>query len=387
MTLRKPVVLIDGKPAQLPPSDTLLGAGKEVVTSARTYYVRTDGDDNNDGLSNTSGGAWLTVQHALDFVSQNLIAQAEITIQLADGTYSGNVFAVSPEGTAGITVVGNVSTPTNTKLTSSSGSTVVGARGANVGFNSLEIEATGTFSGAVFAANPGSIISLNACVLSATLYLVQASRNATVTVAGAMSLKAAPIGLAANTGGVIVAIGSATFQFISTPNYADAFIKSDTNGVVNLTGASTSGSMTGVKYKLTTGGKFTPTGLTVTGSSAGTGVLVSDNDELSGYRGALNAQTGTSYTLVAADTGKVVELTNAAAITLTMPNNLPVGWCCTVVQGGAGAATFTAASGATRRNRQSHTKTAGQWAMTTLYVRTNSGGSSAEYVLGGDTAP
>lgn len=116
------------------------------------------------------------------------------------------------------------------------------------------------------------------------------------------------------------------------------------------------------------------------------GVLVSDSDEISGYRGHLNAQTGTSYTLLSSDSGKVVECTNAGAITLDMPNSLPVGFCCTVVQGGAGAITFTPASGASRRNRQSHTKTAGQWAMTTLYVRTNSGGSAAEYVLGGDTS-
>ena len=33
----------------------------------------------------------------------------------------------------------------------------------------------------------------------------------------------------------------------------------------------------------------------------------------------VNAQTGTTYTLVAADAGKLVTLTNAAAITLTVP--------------------------------------------------------------------
>lgn len=118
----------------------------------------------------------------------------------------------------------------------------------------------------------------------------------------------------------------------------------------------------------------------------GSGVAVSDNNEISGYRGHLNAQTGTTYTLQASDSGKIVECTNGAAITVTLPNSLPVGFCCTVVQGGAGAVTFSAASGATLRNRQSHTKTAGQWAGATLYVRTNSGGSAAEYVLNGDTA-
>lgn len=116
------------------------------------------------------------------------------------------------------------------------------------------------------------------------------------------------------------------------------------------------------------------------------GVLVGDNDEVSGYRGNINTQTGTTYTLLAADTGKVVECSNAAAITLTLPANAAVGACCTVVQGGAGQVTITPASGATLRHRQSHTKTAGQWAGATLYVRSNAGGSAAEWVLMGDTA-
>lgn len=37
---------------------------------------------------------------------------------------------------------------------------------------------------------------------------------------------------------------------------------------------------------------------------------------------AINAQTGTAYTLQASDAGKVVTLTNAAAITLTVPGNV-----------------------------------------------------------------
>jgi hypothetical protein len=124
------------------------------------------------------------------------------------------------------------------------------------------------------------------------------------------------------------------------------------------------------------------TGKTVQGS----GVVVSDNDEISGYKGNVNSQTGTTYTVVAADSGKIVDHANAAAITTTLPNNLPQGWCCTYAQGGAGQITFSAASGASLRNRQSLSKTAGQYAGVTLYVRSNVGGTAAEYVLMGDTA-
>jgi hypothetical protein len=117
----------------------------------------------------------------------------------------------------------------------------------------------------------------------------------------------------------------------------------------------------------------------------GSGVVVTDDNEISGYRGNVNRQTGTSYTLDAADAGKVVELANAAAIALTLPNSLPKGWHCTVVQDAAGQVTFTAASGATLKNRQSHTKTAGDGALCVLYVSSNAG-SAAAWRLGGDTA-
>jgi hypothetical protein len=115
-------------------------------------------------------------------------------------------------------------------------------------------------------------------------------------------------------------------------------------------------------------------------------VLVSDTGQISGYLAHLNPQTGTTYTLQSSDRGKVVELTNGSSITLTLPSTLAVGFCCTIVQGGAGQVNVSAGSGATLRNRQSHTKLAGQWSGATLYVRTNSGGSAAEYVLNGDTA-
>ena len=124
-----------------------------------------------------------------------------------------------------------------------------------------------------------------------------------------------------------------------------------------------------------------------TGGKTGqaSGVIVDDNNAISGYIGSLNKQTGTSYTLVAGDTGKIVELSNAAAIALTAANTLPEGFACTIVQGGAGQVTIASTGSGTVVNRQSHTKTAGLNAMCSVYVRSNSG-TNAVFVLGGDTA-
>lgn len=99
----------------------------------------------------------------------------------------------------------------------------------------------------------------------------------------------------------------------------------------------------------------------------------------------INAQTGTAYTLQASDNGKVVELSNAAAVTLTVPNSLPVGFNCILSQTGAGLVTVAAGAGATV-NAFAGLKSPGQWGEMSLRVRANSGGSAALAILGGGVA-
>jgi hypothetical protein len=52
------------------------------------------------------------------------------------------------------------------------------------------------------------------------------------------------------------------------------------------------------------------------------------------------------FTLAATDNNKVFLITSASAITVTVPNNLPVGFSCQIIQGGLGAITM-AGSGVT----------------------------------------
>jgi len=84
---------------------------------------------------------------------------------------------------------------------------------------------------------------------------------------------------------------------------------------------------------------------------------------------AINAQTGTAYTLALTDQGGLVTLSNAAAIALTIPLNatvaFPVGTEILLTQLGAGQVTVAAASGATVNGR-SGLKTAGQYATVSL---------------------
>ena len=82
----------------------------------------------------------------------------------------------------------------------------------------------------------------------------------------------------------------------------------------------------------------------------------------------LNAQTGTTYTLVLTDNGRLVTLSNAAAITLTVPTNASVAYATGAViniqQIGAGQVTVAGAAGVTING--TGTKTRLQWSAASL---------------------
>lgn len=84
-----------------------------------------------------------------------------------------------------------------------------------------------------------------------------------------------------------------------------------------------------------------------------------------------NAQTGTAYTLVLTDAGRVIEMNNAAANTLTVPTdasvNFPVGTVIDIFQTGAGQTTVGGAG--VTINARPGLKLSGQWATATLIKR------------------
>ena len=79
-----------------------------------------------------------------------------------------------------------------------------------------------------------------------------------------------------------------------------------------------------------------PTGTTGATGAAGGGIA------------AINAQTGTTYTLIAGDLNDLVTLSNAASITLTIPPSIfSANDVINIAQIGAGQVTFAQGSGVT----------------------------------------
>ncbi len=122
----------------------------------------------------------------------------------------------------------------------------------------------------------------------------------------------------------------------------------------------------------------------VTAASAAAQRALVEAEKL-GERAGVNRQDGTSYTLVLGDKGKLIEMNNASANTLTVPPNasvaFPVNSWVDIAQFGAGQTTIAAGSGVTIRSSGGKLKLTGQYSGATLIKR-----GTNEWLLIGDIA-
>lgn len=153
-----------------------------------------------------------------------------------------------------------------------------------------------------------------------------------------------------SNGGTIVA-AEHNANFTAVKNFVDA-LSSGTNFDAGAIGSEDIASSAIVESKIATGAVtsskiMTSVALTTPDIGAATGTSLNTTGNVISHI-ATNAVSGT-YTLVAADDGKIVEMNNASGTTLTVPNdssvNFAIGTQIIVVQTGAGQSTVAGAVG------------------------------------------
>ena len=133
---------------------------REKLDAARTYYVRTDGSNSNNGFANTAGGAFLTIQKAVDTIAGLDINAQTVTVQIADGTYTTAVILknVVGFGAAGNLVIqGNNGTPANVVISTTSADGFT-ANSLNVTWDIKDLKIQTTTAGDGISAYNGSIV-------------------------------------------------------------------------------------------------------------------------------------------------------------------------------------------------------------------------------------
>lgn len=91
---------------------------RERLSEPRTYYVRDDGDNANDGLEDTPTGAWATLQYAYDCCCDNLDTAGHCIRIEIDGDFTTGIISnrglIGSAGTASFIINGKPGTALTT---------------------------------------------------------------------------------------------------------------------------------------------------------------------------------------------------------------------------------------------------------------------------------
>lgn len=253
--------------SQLP--DAVLNV-RERLTANRTYYVRSDGSDANNGLSDASDGAFATIQKALDVAVGLDLSIYTVTIQVGAGTYTAGAVLKSVLGT--INIIGDTTTPSNVVIQPASGAcfTAVSVQGRYfiAGFKTI------TTGGAIQYSVQGSFIELGhneyGNAAGSGIHIYCGSGGRVITGNGNYTISAEEFGyhLFVDNNSVVYG-GSRTVTLTGNPTFATfAHVTGGGNLRYPLTA---SGSVTaGKKYNVALNGTIESSGSTYPGPTAGT---------------------------------------------------------------------------------------------------------------------
>jgi hypothetical protein len=232
--------------AQMPASLAI----RESVTVATTYYVRTDGNDANDGKTNSALGAFKTIQKAVDVVSSTLdiASDVTVTIKVADGTYSETVFCKSFVGGGAIEIVGNVTTPSSCVVSSSSLACFV-ASSVTYSIKGFKLTSGGTSTNLVWAVSNGTLTLSNIDFGSCTANQIIAVSGGVIDMITNYTISGGATSHCYAISGGRIQTNQRVVTLSGTPNFSTAYVTMDRGlGMVDCYGMSFSGSATGKRY-------------------------------------------------------------------------------------------------------------------------------------------
>lgn len=206
---------------------------REKLAAARTYYVRTDGSDSNTGLADTAGGAFLTIQKAINVVAALDIGTYNVTIQVADGTFTGTIVVTGPWlGSGTVTLQGNNGTPANVLISTGANTSVLVQAGGRLTIKDLKLQATGGGSFLLQATTKGSINFGNLDIGQCTSQQLRAQDNGSITCDSSYTISAGAANHWAATAGGVIRVQSKTITVNNAPRFSGAFASCSIGGVM-----------------------------------------------------------------------------------------------------------------------------------------------------------
>ncbi len=254
-------------------SSMFLNLGREKLTADRTYYVRTDGSDSNTGLVDSAGGAFLTIQKAVNVAAGlDCAGSYKVKALVGAGTFTGTVISTGlPLGAVlwdygggerqnfpGIVIEGVGAT---TIIASTDSYSTTQCSGGNLTFRNCKI--TNTVGDAVSAGSGGNCNLLSGVTLAGAYNVISCYTGGTVIanqipvtfelgggVANAV-LQADQSKIQVNGANVVTGVCALGFTFAYAQN----------SGMIQCYGGSfTGGTITGQRYFIELGGMIQTAG-------------------------------------------------------------------------------------------------------------------------------
>lgn len=242
-----------------------LGAAQRtILTSGVTYFVNPAGNDNCNGTSaslGTSGNcAWATVQKSYNIIASTLdLAGNSVTVQMADGTYTGGL-NLNQGWTGGGAVVyqGNASTISTAIISVSAGNCIqiTAALPGVVTFQNMRLVNTGGGAGInVVAPSLVSYGNIDFGPMTGGYHILASGSGVNVSGFANTLLSGGAVAHWAATSAAVINDAGHTLTLTGTPVFSNGFAYASRTGVVAVNGNTFSGSAgTGNRYLIDTNG-------------------------------------------------------------------------------------------------------------------------------------
>lgn len=321
---------------------TLGSQMRRKLTASETFYVRTDGDDANDGSANTSAAAFATLQGAWNYISRWIdLGDFIATIKLADGTYSGELRDLGKPLVGGYAIIeGNTSTPASVVLSANSDDCI------EISTSYVEVDSVmlvNSGGSGLHAYRQGVILGRNLNFGACSEYHVFCDNQGQVVLVNYTISDDALIHWYAHSGGYINCIGR-TVTLSGTPDFASGFARVFDGGIIEAIGNTYSGSATGVRFGVAGNGNITTSSATLTefpGNAAGF-ITSGCYSDIGGPEGAkvwaYVLVTGGVPSIADIPTHNVTSITDGGVglLTLTIANDFANAVFATLVSAGTG---------------------------------------------------
>lgn len=246
---------------------------REVLPANRTYFVATTGSDSNDGLSAST--PFLTIQRAINVAAALDLSIFQVQINVAAGTYTGAINAVSYVGKGPIIINGDLANPANV-LISVTGSPCIQVSNVTgkYRFQGLKLRQNTPFVNNL-------IVSLYSIVEYGWIHFdtghvhVQAQTNG-------MAIGLGPTSITANFGihwdadlNSVITDRGQSITLVGTPAAGFYFVQAQQGAMIVINSNTFIGSATGTRFNVLTNavidtlGAQTATGVYIPGNAAG----------------------------------------------------------------------------------------------------------------------